>query len=126
MANPAPGFRQRPEHTITVTPYKGRVTVSVGGTGIADTTNALSLKEASYPAVFYVPFEDIDFLILSKAAKSTHCPFKGNASYWDIATSGATLEAAVWAYETPYDEMQKIAGHAAFYADKTTIEATPA
>ena len=100
--------------------------MSVEGTKIADSTNALSLKEASYPAVFYLPFEDIDFSILSKSAKLTHCPFKGSASYWDIEAGDRVLESAMWAYEAPYDEMQKIAGHAAFYADKTTIEATTA
>jgi len=117
--NPAPGFRNHPEHTITVEPLEKHVTVRSNGAVVASSDNALLLKEHVYPGVIYVPFADIDFRKLSATDTSTHCPFKGDASYWSVK-DGA--EDAMWAYQHPYDEMTEIKDHGAFYPDRVTIE----
>jgi uncharacterized protein (DUF427 family) len=110
------------DHPITIAPNPKRVLVSIGGEVIAETTKALTLKEASYPAVQYIPREDADASRLTRTSHATYCPYKGDASYFSIAADGNTLENAIWTYETPYDAVKDIAGHLAFYPDKVTIE----
>ena len=119
VQNPSPGFRDHPEHTITVEPLGKHVTVRSNGTTIASSDDALLLKEHTYPGVVYIPFADIDFGKLSATETSTHCPFKGDASYWSVK-DGATD--AMWAYQHPYDEMAEIKDHGAFYPNRVTIE----
>ncbi|QKC97797.1 DUF427 domain-containing protein [Mesorhizobium sp. NZP2298] len=126
IANPAPGFQRNPDKIITIEPYVGTVTVRAGGTVIASSTKAKVLTEAPYPAAFYIPFADIDFGKLSATEHSTHCPYKGDASYWSVLLAGETGQNAMWAYERPFDEMTEIRDHGAFYASKVTVEATPA
>ena len=111
-----------PDHPITITPNPKRVRVLAGGAVIADTTRALTLKEASYPAVQYVPRADANMAALQKTARVTHCPYKGDASYFSIAANGTTLDNAIWSYEAPFPAMTEIAGHLAFYPDKVRIE----
>jgi uncharacterized protein (DUF427 family) len=89
---------------------------------IADTTHALTLKEASYPAVQYVPREDANMVLLSRSERTTHCPYKGDASYYSVTAGGKALENAIWTYETPFPAMAGITGHLAFYPDRVTIE----
>jgi len=125
IANPAPGFQRNPDKIITIEPYVGTVTVRAGDTVIASSTNAKVLSEAPYPAVFYIPFADIDFDRLSGTEHSTYCPYKGDASYWSVLPAGETGQNAMWAYERPFDEMTEIRDHGAFYASKVTIEARP-
>ncbi|MBZ9852915.1 DUF427 domain-containing protein [Mesorhizobium sp. CA13] len=124
-ANPAPGFRRNPDKVITVEPYEGTVTVRAGDTVIASSTNAKVLTEAPYPAAFYIPFADIDFSKLGGTQSSTHCPYKGDASYWSVLPAGEAGKDAMWAYEQPFDEMAEIRNHGAFYASKVSIEAKP-
>lgn len=125
-ANPAPGFKRNPAHTITVKPFDGTVTVSFGGTVIAASGRAQLLQEASYAPVLYVPFADIRFEALTPSDTSTHCPFKGDASYWSADIGGETRKDVMWAYQAPYDEMLVIKDHGAFYPDRVEIEATAA
>ena len=125
IANPAPGFQRNPDKIITIEPYVGTVTVRAGDTVIASSTKAKVLSEAPYPAVFYIPFADIDFDRLSGTEHKTHCPYKGDASYWSVLPAGEAGQNAMWAYERPFDEMTEIRDHGAFYASKVTIEATP-
>ncbi|WP_404926867.1 DUF427 domain-containing protein [Mesorhizobium sp. ORM16] len=125
IANPAPGFQRNPDKVITIEPYKGTVTVRAGDTVIASSTNAKVLTEAPYPAAFYIPFADIDFSKLSGTQSSTHCPYKGDASYWSVLPAGEAGKDAMWAYEQPFDEMAEIRNHGAFYASKVSIEAKP-
>lgn len=116
-----------PDHPITIEPTTNRIRVSAGGAVIADTTQALTLREATYPPVYYIPRSDADRTKLSRTERVTHCPYKGDASYFSIRTdSGATIDNAIWSYETPYPAMAEIAGHLAFYPDKVTIEELPA
>ena len=114
-----------PDHPITITPNPSRVRVSAGGVVIADSTRALTLKEARYPAGQYVPREDTNLAALQRTERVTHCPYKGDANYFSVAADGRTLENAVWTYENPFPAMADIAGHLAFYPDKVTIEELP-
>jgi uncharacterized protein (DUF427 family) len=111
-----------PDHPITIAPNPKRVRVSAGGVVIADTGRALTLKEASYPAVQYIPREDTNMALLSRTERTTHCPYKGDASYFSVTANGKALDNAVWTYETPFPAMTEITGYLAFYPDKVTIE----
>jgi uncharacterized protein (DUF427 family) len=114
-----------PDHPITITPAASRVVVRVGDTVIADTTAALSLKEASYPAVAYLPRADVDLARLERTDHHTYCPFKGDASYFSIPAAGSAGDNAVWTYETPHDAVAQIKEYVAFYPNKVTIEELP-
>lgn len=107
-----------PDHPITIEPEPRRVRVTFSGETIVDTTRALRLQEATYPAVLYVPREDTRMERLSPTPKRTHCPYKGDASYFSIAAGGKTAADAVWSYEVPFPAMAQIAGHLAFYPDR--------
>jgi len=111
-----------PDHPITITANPKRVRVSAAGVMLADTTHALTLKEASYPAVQYIPREDAQIELLSRTERMTHCPYKGDASYFSVTANGKSLDNAVWTYEAPFPAMAEIAGYLAFYPDKVTIE----
>jgi uncharacterized protein (DUF427 family) len=106
-----------PDHPITITPNPGRVLVRRGDTIIADTRRALTLREADYPPVHYIPRADADMTLLEPTAHQTYCPYKGEASY--LSADG--LPNAIWSYEHPYEAVAEIAGHLAFYPDRFTI-----
>jgi uncharacterized protein (DUF427 family) len=110
-----------PDHPITVEPTSARVVVRVGGRVLADTGKALTLREASYPAVQYVPLAEIDQDAIRPTETHTYCPYKGEASYYTIATADGELTDAVWTYTEPYGAVADIAGHAAFYPDRVEI-----
>src|SRR5262249_61622809 len=111
-----------PDHPITITANPRRVRVTADGVVIAETTHALTLKEASYPAVQYVPRQDAKMELLKRTERVTHCPYKGDANYFSITANGKTLDNAIWTYETPFPAMTEISGHLAFYPDKVKIE----
>jgi uncharacterized protein (DUF427 family) len=111
-----------PDHPITITSNPKRIRVLAGGIVIADTTQALTLKEANYPAVQYVPREDANLAVLARTDRVTHCPYKGDANYFSILAEGKTIENSIWTYERPFPAMAEIAGHLAFYPDKVKIE----
>jgi uncharacterized protein (DUF427 family) len=111
-----------PDHPITISANPKRVRVRAGDIVIADTTRALTLKEASYPAVQYLPREDANMELLERTERVTHCPYKGDANYFSIHANGKTLDNAIWSYETPYPAMAEISGYLAFYPDKVEIE----
>jgi uncharacterized protein (DUF427 family) len=110
-------------HPITVTPTGKHVSVRVNGVVVADTDNSLTLQEASYPAVQYIPMKDVAQNVLKPSSTTTYCPFKGDASYFHVATSasGDAVEDVIWTYEQPYPAVADIAGHVAFYPDKAEI-----
>jgi uncharacterized protein (DUF427 family) len=107
-----------PAHPITITPNANRVTVTFGGRTVADTRRALTLKEASYPAIYYIPREDADMKALERTAHTTYCPYKGDASYYSITAGGRSSANAVWSYEAPHEAMAAIKGYLAFYPDR--------
>jgi uncharacterized protein (DUF427 family) len=111
-----------PDHPITVEKNPDRVVVKVGDQVIADTRDALSLQEANYPAVQYIPRDDVDLTLLERTEHQTYCPYKGDASYYSLLPAGADGENAVWTYEQPYDAVADIRDHVAFYPDKVSIE----
>ena len=121
-ANRAPGFKQRPDYRIATKPAGMRVQVKFNGDAIADSRDAVELKEGDYPAVYYVPRKDVRMDRLVRSSRQTYCPFKGTASYYSIKNGP---EDAVWSYEEPYDEMGEIKERLAFYPDKVdSITAT--
>lgn len=106
------------DHAITITPTKGRVQVKFGGRVIADTTRAVTLQEASYPPVQYIPRQDADMACFQASTHKTHCPYKGDASYFSLKAAGKAAENAVWSYVEPYPAVSGIAGRLAFYPDR--------
>lgn len=112
-------------HPITITPTSGRVVVTLGDRTVADTTSALTLQEASYPPVQYVPLADVDAGLLERTDHATYCPYKGDAGYYSLVVDGNTHANAVWAYERPYDAVAEIAGHVAFYPDVADVRTYP-
>jgi uncharacterized protein (DUF427 family) len=110
-----------PDHPITITSNRQRIQVSADGTQVADSTQTLSLKEASYPVVHYIPRTDANMELLTRTDRVTHCPYKGDANYFSINVGGQTIENAIWTYEQPFDAVHQIAGHLAFYPDKVAI-----
>ena len=107
-----------PDHPISIQRNPARVVVSVAGRVIADTRNALALREADYPAVQYIPREDVDFSQLERTDHATYCPYKGECSYYSVPAGGKKSVNAVWAYEDPYPAVVQIKGHVAFYLDR--------
>ena len=107
-----------PDHPITITPTSGRVTVTLGGKRIADTREALSLKEAAYPVVQYIPRKDVDMAQLQRTSHQTYCPYKGECAYYSIAAGGERSVNAVWTYEAPYAAVSDIREYLAFYPDR--------
>ena len=116
-----------PDHPITVTPARGRVTVIAAGRTIADTRAALILKEAAYPPVYYIPRKDVDMARLQRTTHQTYCPYKGECNDYSIPLGGERSVNAVWTYEAPYAAVAEIKDHLAFYADRVdAIEERPA
>lgn len=114
-----------PDHPITITPSAERVRVTFNGKVVADTTHALVLQEAAYKPVFYIPREDTQMALFARTAHATHCPYKGDASYYTIEVGGRASENAIWSYETPFPAMAEIAGRLAFYPSRVDkIEAS--
>jgi uncharacterized protein (DUF427 family) len=104
-----------PDHPITIAPNSKRVRVTFAAQVVADTAHALVLKEAGYKPVFYIPRADADMSLLKATDHHTHCPYKGDASYFTIHAGDRNAENAVWSYEHPFPEMAEIKGHLAFY-----------
>ena len=119
MSNPAPGFKKRPDHRIQVKPASVRVQVKYKGEPIAESRDALVMHEGTYAPVYYLPRADVKMERLARTSHRTHCPFKGDASYYSFKGGP---ENAVWSYETPFDEMLAIKDLLAFYPDKVEIK----
>jgi uncharacterized protein (DUF427 family) len=114
-----------PDHPITISLNPNRIRISADGVVIAETRRALTLKEASYPAVQYIPREDAKLELLSRTSRTTHCPYKGDANYFSVNAGDKIIENSIWTYETPFPAMAEISGHLAFYPDKVKIEELP-
>ena len=105
-------------HAIEIEEHPGRVRGLVDGTELFDTERAKVLHEGRLPDRIYVPLEDFDSSLLEESDQTSHCPFKGDASYWSIRVGDRVIEDAVWTYREPIDDVAEIAGHASFYADR--------
>jgi uncharacterized protein (DUF427 family) len=115
-----------PDHPIRIEQNPARITVAVDGQVIADTSNALTLWEANYPPVQYIPLGDVDIRLLQRTDHYTYCPFKGDCSYYAVPAGGPRTVNAVWTYDEPYQAVAAIKGHLAFYPNRVEIsEAVP-
>ncbi|AHX12803.1 hypothetical protein CH75_05515 [Dyella jiangningensis] len=116
-----------PDHPIEVSPESSHIVVRIGGRVLADTRSALTLREASYPPVHYIPRKDVDMSLLERTDHHTYCPYKGDCSYYSIPLGGDRSINAVWTYEHPYDAVADIKDHLAFYGTRVDeISVTPA
>ena len=107
-----------PDHPIKIEPNPARVTVSVAGRIVADTQRALTMQEASYRPVQYIPRQDVDMTLLEPSEHQSYCPYKGDCTYYSIPLGGQRSVNAVWIYEAPYDAVAAIKDHVAFYPDR--------
>jgi uncharacterized protein (DUF427 family) len=116
-----------PDHPITIEANPSRVVVTVAGRVVADSRAALTLREASYPAVHYIPRKDVDMTLLARTQHDTYCPYKGDSAHYSIPSGGERSVNAVWTYESPYAAVAAIKDHVAFYSDRVdSIEERPA
>lgn len=113
-----PVLQPSASHPITVTANPARVVVTVAGRTVADTRDALTLREAQYPAVQYIPRADVDLALLEPSDTASYCPFKGEAGYYSIPVGGDRSVDAVWVYESPFPAVAEIKDHVAFYPDR--------
>ncbi len=111
-----------PDHPITIEPTPARVRISWRGHVLAETYDALTLREARYPAVHYLPRKDVDMTLLTRSAHQTYCPFKGDCSYFDLSAGDESGANVVWSYEAPFEAVAAIKDHLAFYPDRVEIE----
>jgi len=107
-----------PDHPMAIERNPNRVVVRVAGRVVADTSEALTLREASYPAVQYVPRKDVNMMLLERTEHATYCPYKGDCAYFSIPLGGDRSTNAVWTYEAPYEAVSPIRDHLAFYPDR--------
>ena len=108
---------------ITITRAPGTWVVRAGGAVLGETKDALELVEGDYPPVIYFPRSDIAMAFLDESIHASHCPWKGDASYFSIITKSKTIENAAWSYETPKDDVSRIKDHLAFYSsDEVAVE----
>jgi uncharacterized protein (DUF427 family) len=115
------------DHPITIERNPARIVVTIAGRVVADTRAALTLREASYAPVQYIPREDVDMALLARSDHATYCPYKGDCAYYSIPLGGEGSINAVWSYEAPFDAVAQIKDHLAFYPDRVdAIEAHPA
>lgn len=110
-----------PDHPISIQGNPNRIVVSIGGQVIADTRAALTLREANYPPVQYIPREDVDMSRLQRTGHATYCPYKGDCAYYSIPEGGERSVNAAWSYEQPHPAMARIAGYLAFYPDRVDL-----
>jgi uncharacterized protein (DUF427 family) len=112
-------------HAIEISPFGGRVRIRFGGEIVADSAHAMMLEEGSLPPVFYLPRGDVRMERFAASDHRSHCPFKGDASYFDVESGFHRETNAAWSYESPLPAASAIAGHLAFYPDKVEIETVP-
>jgi uncharacterized protein (DUF427 family) len=110
-----------PDHPISIEANAKRLVVKVAGRVIADTTSALTLREANYPPVQYIPRKDADMSLLERTDHATYCPYKGDCSYYSILPGKERSVNAVWTYEHPYEAVQSIKDYLAFYPDRVEM-----
>ena len=106
------------DHPISIEVNPSRIVVKIGGKTVADTSATLTLREASYPSVQYIPRRDVDMTALTRSEHTSYCPYKGDAFYYSIPVGGDRSVNAVWTYETPFEAVAQIKDYVAFYPDR--------
>lgn len=114
----SPGHRPKPKHKVVATRVCAHVQARVGGDIVAASDDVIQVNEDDSPIRYYFPRSDVKMELLSPTDTTTVCPFKGTARYFDLRTDDATLDAAVWSYEDPYEELADLKDRVAFYDDK--------
>ena len=114
----APGFSVRSDYHVSIELSEKRIRAMFNGRIIADSNAVLVLHETRHAPIYYFPKKDVRMDALTPSERYTHCPFKGNASYWSIQVGSELVENIVWGYEQPYKEAEAIEGYVAFYWDK--------
>jgi uncharacterized protein (DUF427 family) len=107
-----------PDHPITIMANPARVVVTIAGRVVADTRAALTLREAAYKPVQYIPRQDVDMSLLERTSHATYCPYKGDCAYYSIPLGGERSVNAVWSYEAPFPAVAAIKDHVAFYPNR--------
>ena len=129
MTNARIQLEPSPDHPITVEPFASHMVVRSGSTVIAETDRAIELREAGHSPVLYIPLEDVDRNHVRLNVLHTWCPYKGEASYYDIVDTdddtGTDLTAAIWYYRDPFPAVSEISGRVAFYADRVVFTNSP-
>ena len=115
MAGKSPGFAKRPDYRVDFIPSPRRVRVMLGGETIADSTHVMMARETGHTPVYYFPPDDVRMDLMTPTDHHTHCPYKGDASYWTIRAGGKEAENAMWAYVDPYDESADMKDYCGFY-----------
>ena len=105
-------------HQIEVHRSPHHVRIEIDGEVIADTTRALALEETRCPTRYYLPRQDVRFERLSPTATHTHCPYKGDASYWSVRVGDRVVEDAAWSYDDPLPQREDIRGYLSFYPSR--------
>ena len=120
-SNPAPGFSSHPGHSVEISEADGNVGIKIGNELIAQTSDALVLKEGSYADAYYLPKSILPESMLKPSDHKTYCPFKGEASYYHLSHNGQVHENAIWSYTAPFDEALKIKDHIAIYPNVAKV-----
>ena len=113
-----PVLKPSAKHPIAMEPLGRRIVIEVAGATVADSEDAILLREAAYSPVVYIPRKDANMALLQRSGHASYCPYKGDASYFDIPSGGDRSKNAVWTYEAPYEAVAQIRGHLAFYPDR--------
>ena len=116
--NSGPGYAKNPDYRIDIVPAGKSVRIEVDGVTIVESTNALLMREQNHQPVYYFPQSEVTMGQFQRTGHSTHCPFKGDASYWTLTVADRVLENVMWSYESPCDEVAGIKAYVAFYRDR--------
>lgn len=102
------------DYPIVLEPTADRIVISLLGQVIADTRLALTLYEAGYPPIHYIPRKDVNMTLLQRTGYSTYCQYKGECAYYSVPLGGARCINVVWTYEDPYPAVRRIKDLLAF------------
>ena len=124
---PVVGHPRDPYHRVDTRRTSVEVVVRVGDEEVARTTHAVKVFETGLPARYYLPFEDVQDQVLERSSTTTHCPYKGDSTYWDLSVGDRTISDAAWSYGDPLPEALQASGHVCFLADgvETTVDGRP-